>query len=229
MTPDSVVSALLLLKPKRIAVNLERVRRAGLVDSVPNQWQLALGVLRMWHRIIMRTETVGTCEGQAIRPTWRARLFANRAFRLPALVAERAVAPLDLTGLASDPDRMFRHLLGAHHDAKQFIYDLEILAAYPGKLEELRLAAKAVVDGSDRRASWLRDLVVFENYHENLLEAVERAVEGNLEIEDTEGAGDPDISFRAYLDWCARQPTNASATWQAWRRGDYSLEHGVAA
>jgi len=228
MTRGSVAAAVVLLQPKRIAINLERVRRAGLVDKVPNEWQLALGVLRMWHRVIVRTDTVGTCQDQAVRATWRARLLSNRAFRLPALLAERAVAPLDLTGLASEPERLFRHLLGAHHDAEQFVYDLEILAAYPGKLEELRVAALSVVDGSHRRARWLRDLVVFENYHENLLAAVERAVKGDLGL-DEDDASNPDVSFRAYLDWCARQPTSPGATWRAWRTGDYSLEHGVSA
>ena len=104
--------------------HLERMRARGVVDVAPTPWQLCLGVLRLWHRLVFRTDTVGTSAGP-IRPTWRARLLRRRALRLPFLFAERAVNPLDFTGLRSEPERLMRHLLGAHHDANQFVFDSE--------------------------------------------------------------------------------------------------------
>ena len=52
------------------------------------------------------------------------------------------------------------------------------------------------------RARWLRDLTVFEGYHEALLVAVEAALGGKLELSDAD-ARSPDVSLRAYLAWCA--------------------------
>jgi hypothetical protein len=213
----------LLIQPSRIQANLERVRRAGLVERTPNLWQLGLGVLRMWHRLVFRSETIGTCAAHPVRPTLRARLLQYRPLRFPFLVAERAIAPLDLTGLASSPERLVRHLLGAHHDGEQFVFDLEILSCYPGKLEELAAEVRALIARDSARSRWLRDLTVYERYHENLAAAVERALTGDLSL-PPEQADDPDISFAAYLRWCAAQPETPAATWQAWRRGQLTLE-----
>lgn len=53
--------------------------------------------------------------------------------------------------LTSSPERMIRQLLGTHHDAEQFVHDLQILACYPGALETLREAAYRVVHEDSRR------------------------------------------------------------------------------
>ncbi|MBX3275021.1 MAG: hypothetical protein KF729_32450 [Sandaracinaceae bacterium] len=125
----------LLLFPNRVETNLAAVERAGLVPVTPNPWQITLGVARMWHRVLFRSETIGTCAADPVRPSWRARLLERRPLRFPFLVRERAIAPLDFSGLASPPERIIRHLLGAHHDANQFAYDLALLSVHPGKLE----------------------------------------------------------------------------------------------
>jgi hypothetical protein len=215
-----------LLFPERVGESLRRVEEAGLVERVPNRWQVGLGVLRMWHRVLFRSDTIGTCAEDPVRPTWRARLFDNRALRFPFLLAERAIAPLDFSGLASPPERVIRHLLGAHHDGLQFAYDLALLSVHPGKLEELRQRARAVVEGSDPRAEWLRDLVVYDRYHERLLEAVEGALADGVRLPD-DAEADPDISFTGYLRWCAAQPATPEETLAAWRRGEYTIADGL--
>jgi len=222
MSTIPILSRLVLLFPSRVAEGLARIERAGLAPVTPNIWQITLGVLRMMHRLVFRSETIGTCKTKPVRRTWRARLLAFRPLRLPFLLWERAVAPLDFSGLMSSRERVIRHLLGAHHDALQFVYDLELLRLHPGALEELRDRARAVVDGTDPRAEWLRDLVVFEGYHESLLRTTEAALQGALEI-DPETARDPDITFAAYLAWCAAQPKDPKETWAALRAGRYRI------
>ena len=202
MTPWYVRA--ILIHPERIMANLARVR--GLAPR-PTEWQLCLGVLRLWHRVVFRNDTVGTSAGQ-VRATWRARLLAWRALRLPYLLRERAITPLDFTGLASPPAQVVRHLLGAHHEGDQLVYDLELLGHY-GLLAELRDEVRAVLARDDDRTRWLRDLTVFEGYHEHLLAAVERALATGTIVDDAQ-ARDPDISLAAYLRWCARQPGSAS-------------------
>jgi hypothetical protein len=181
---------------------LARIDAARVVPRTPTRAQIDRGILRMLHRLVFRPGTIGTCKTGSVRRTWRARLLQWRVLRLPFLVRERAIAPFDLSGLASPPDRIIRHLLAAHHDGVQFAYDLELLALHPGRLEELRGEVKKVIDGDDARARWLRDLTVFEGYHEALLDAVERTLRGERLL-TPEQAADPDLSLHAYLSWCA--------------------------
>ncbi len=210
---------LLLLAPWRVRRHLDRVAESGLVARVPNLWQICLGVLRMWHRILFRSDTIGLCQDHQRRPGWRARLFEPRLLRGPFVLWEGSVAPWDLSGLLSGPERLIRHLLGTHHEQLQFVYDLEILSVHPGRLEELRDQCRAVLDTDDRRSRWLRDLCVYEGYHDELLRVVEQYLAGDRHVSDDVRA-DPDVSFLGYLDWCAAQPDTPRAAWKAWRRGD---------
>jgi hypothetical protein len=219
---EPLVSRLLLLSPERVCERLAAHERAGLVECAPNPWQLTLGILRMWHRVIFRSDTIGTSRDLPVRSGARARLLAFRPLRFPFLVVERAIAPWDLTGLYSSPERVMRHLMGAHHDGAQFVYDLELLAAEPVWLERLRDEAKAVVEGTHPRGEWLRDLVVYERYHENLLEAVERALAGESTL-SAEERRDPDLTLQGYLSWCARQPETPAETFRAWRARRFTL------
>jgi hypothetical protein len=185
-----------------IADTLAAVERAGIVPKTPEPAQIRHGVRHMIHRLVFRSGTVGTSNKMPVRGSWRARLLAWRAIRIPFLLHEGAIAPLDLSGLASSPDRVIRHLLAAHHDGVQFAYDLEILALHPGRLEELRDRARAIVENDTPRSRWLRDLAVFEGYHEALLAAVEKALRGEPLLSERE-SNDPDVSLRAYLSLCA--------------------------
>lgn len=219
--PDTnipIAARLLLLRPDRVRRSLARARAAALVDPTPNVWQAATGVLRMLHRIINRPETIGMSREFAPRSGWRARVFRYRPLRFPFLLWERSVAPLDLSGLVSPPERIARHLLGTHHDGIQFIYDFQLLALYPGSLERLREQARAVVERDDRRSRWLRDLAVYERYHEKLLAALDDAVERGIEV-PAAYRDDADVSLVAWLSWCAAQPSTPRAAWTAWRAG----------
>jgi hypothetical protein len=215
---------LLLYRPAEIRKRLKRLITVGVIEAPPTLWQLELGVLRMWLRAFFRPETIGTCKTHPVRGSWRARLLKNRLIRGPFLFWEKAIAPWDHTGLGSPPSRMIRHLLGAHHDGNQFAYDLAILKATPGALESVRAQAITVIAEDSRRCRWLRDLVVFEGYHEALIDAVEDALAGEALVEPHE-ENDPDIGFEAYIRWCRRQPPTPLATWRAWRAGLFPEAH----
>ena len=209
---------LILLRPQRVARRLRQLVAAGVIPEAPTVWQVELGVLRMWLRVFFRSETVGTCADHPVRSTWRARLLRWRPLRGPFLWIERAVAPGDHSGLAQPEWRLIRHLLAAHHDRHQFAYDLAILAATPGALVELREATREVIAEESPRARWLRDLVVYEQYHETLLAGVDRALAGQPLLAPDE-EDDPDIGLDAYMRWCLAQPPTPAATYRAWRAG----------
>ncbi len=208
---------LLLGWPPAVGRSLSRVDPL----RAPTLWQVELGVLRMWHRVLFRPETIGTCTAHPVRGTWRARLLQWRPLRFPFLLWERAVAPWDMSGLVSGRERVLRHLLAAHHDADQFLYDLEMLDLHPGAIDELGARVRAVLDGTDPRGRWLRDLCVYERYHEDLWAGLQSHRAG------TRRSDDPDISFLAYLAWCAAQPATPAATWRAWREGRWRLADGA--
>lgn len=220
-----LLSKLLLFRPDRIADALARVEASGRVPNTPNTWQITLGVLRMWHRMFFRSETVGYSL-DPVRAPLRAKLLALRPLRFPFLLRERAIAPLDFSGLLSERERVIRHLLGAHHDKNQFVYDLEMLSLQDGALEEVLVRARDVVDARDPRHAYLRDLCVYERYHEHLVDAVEAYLAGESRLTDAERR-DPDVSFFAYLAWCAGQPPTPEETWSLLRRGRYSIANGI--
>ena len=217
---------LLLIAPRRIAAHLQLVHEANVVERPPNLWQVTLGVLRMWHRVVFRFNTIGTSAEHPVRRTWRARLLHWRPARFLPLLWERAISPWDMTGLLSGRERMIRHLLGAHHDGDQFVYDLQILACHPGALEEVARRAAQVLAVDDRRSRWLRDLCVHEGYHESLLASTERALRGDFGVR-SEDAINPDITFDAWLRWCARQPETPAQTWALRREGGYDFGTGA--
>lgn len=226
-TPLPWFAKLVLVDAAKVQRRLDDIARSGLVPRAPNAWQITLGVLRMWHRLIFRSGEIGTSASRP-RPGWRARLLDYRPLRFPFLLAEKAVAPHDFSGLLSDRERVLRHLLGAHHEGAQFVYDLEMLSVEPGVFEELVRRARDVVENDTPRSRWLRDLTVYEGYHEALLAAAERALHGIFDY-PPDRADDPDTRFVAYLAWCARQPATYEDTLAAWRAGRYTIADGLAA
>lgn len=219
-----------LVRQRDIDAALDRIRHrlqgTPRANDVPNSWQIFLGIARMWHRVLFRSETIGMSTSNPVRPTLRARLFAFRPLRFPLLLRERAIAPLDFSGLLSSRERVLTHLLGAHHDKNQFAYDLEMLSLHEGALEELYARVTRLLEDDSAHARFLRDLTVFEGYHENLAEAVRKALDGSLGLSDAERV-DPDISFFAYLAWCARQPKTPEETWSALIAGQYTVADGL--
>ena len=215
-----------VLRPGRIAKTLQAISEAELVATTPTLWQICVGVIRMWHRMLFRAETVGVCEDQAVRRNWRARLLQYRPVRFPFLWWHGSVAPFDLSGLVSTPKRITTHLLGTHHDKNQFVYDMQMLQVHPGALEALAEQARRVLTVDDRHSRWLKDLCVYEGYHESLLACVEAGLESGFQLPEAD-ARNPDVSFFAYLDWCAQQPTTPRETWRALRAGRLQLDQVV--
>ena len=217
-----LLTRLLLLSPRRVASMLARAEARGLVPEAPNVWQISLGVMRMLHRMATRPESIGLSVDHAPRPGLRAGLLRWRPLRFPFVLAIGAVRPWDLSGMLSRPEELIRHLVGTHHDRHQFAYDMQILSLSEGALERLLEEARAVERGADGRARLMQDLCVFEGYHGRLVEAVEGALGGDFLLGEDE-AGDPDISFIAYLRWCKAQPETPELTLAAIRDGRFRV------
>jgi hypothetical protein len=212
---------LALLRPQQIEDNLDRIRDAQIVGRTPNSWQIFLGVARMWNRILFHSGPIGTSETATRRSGWRARLWSYRPLRFPFLLWEGSVVPLDLSGLASSPARLRTHLLGTHHEGDAPVYDLRILACHPGELEGLRDDLRRLVEDDTPRTRWLRDLCVYEGYHEELLAIVERVLAGDWTV--APGPDHTDAGLEEYLEWCASRAATPAETWRALLRGELGL------
>lgn len=215
----------LLRRPERILANVRLAHEAGLITKVPNEWQLCLGILRMWHRMAFRPETVGTATSAAVRDNPRARAMTYRPLRFPFLVKEKVITPLDLTGMLSSPERIRSHMLGAYHAGNEFHYDLQLLSFRPGELEILRDQVRDLLARDTPRHRWIRDLTVYEGYHEALAEAVDSALDHG--VFNAELDGDPDWSLVGYLNWCARQPPTQPETRALRLAGKFRIEQGL--
>jgi len=198
---------LLHFRPRRIEARLDELVAAGVLDRKPTHWQLWMGVLYMWHRAAFRPETIGL-SSNPVRSTRRARLFHKRPLRSPFLFAGRRVNPLDHTGLGSSTEHTIRHLLGAHHDRADFHFDLQLIAHEPGVLQSLRDRLQSIVDETAPDAVFLKDLCVYEGYHEDLLAGVEAWIRGEVPLDHD----DPDATLTGFMGWCAQQPDSLRAT-----------------
>lgn len=205
---------------RRTAANLQALRRAGAIDAVPSAFQVFLGVLYMRYRVAFRSDTIGV-DAAPVRSTRRARLLDRRLLRAPFLVGERVIAPLDLTGFAATPRYLRRHLVGAYHPGENALYDLAMLTAWPGELECLRSEVAAIVNGTHPRGAWLRDLVVYDGYHERLLTLIDRALAGDFALPPDAIASD--ASLRGFVAWCCAQPGTPRSAIHALRAGELSL------
>ena len=209
---------LLLPRPDRIRGNLRALELAGQIDEIPTLFQVFMGVLYMRYRILFRSDTVGV-DRVPLRQTPWARRMAWRPLRAPFLIWEQVVAPFDLTGFPARPDFLVRHLVGAYHPGENAQYDLSLLAAHPGYLDDLQKRVSAVVADPDH---WYRDLVVYEGYHERLLTLVDRALQGDFTMSDSDAIAS-DASLRGFVRWCCAQPMSLAQAFRAARRGELSL------
>ena len=212
----------ILINPGQVFENLERCLQAYPLTKKITPWQLCLAVLRMWHRLIFNSQTIGLCSVDPVRKSWWARLFQWRPFRFPFLLGFGSIKPLDYTGLRQTPSGLIRHVLGTHHENKQSVYDLQILHAY-GAIDELYKKTRAIVEMTEPRHRWYRNLCVYEGYHESLLERLEVWKRGDDQL-DSEERANPDLTLTGVLQWCAEQPATPVLTFRAWRAGQFKIE-----
>lgn len=210
-------------RARRVQANVQRLADAGLIERAPTLTQCAFGVLYMLHRIVRRPESIGIADAPE-RSTRRAKWLAKRPIRAPFLIASRTIRPWDLTGFASSPRFLRRHLVGTYHPGDNALYDLALLAAFPGELDKLRMQVAEAIEGQTIRGRWLQDLCVYEGYHAHLAELVEQAAAGDL-TPHVDGVAS-DATLAGYVDFLLCQPRDLSEAVGAIRRGEFRM--GVA-
>jgi hypothetical protein len=207
-----------LRNPERVEWYLNRLYERGRIDVKPNLWQVTMGVVYMLHRMVFRPATIGL-DASPVRQTWRAQLWQYRPFRFPFLLWQKAIDPIDLTGLSGSMARKHSHLVGAYHPGDNALYDLECMTCDADAVEALREDVVEIMKGQTARARFLQDLTVYEGYHPRLLQLIDRALAGDFT--PAQGKEDhPDTTLRGFLHWCAAQPESPDATMNALFQGN---------
>lgn len=223
---NPIYQAVFLGRARRVQSNLQRLVDAGVIDAAPTLFQSLCGVLYMLHRITTRPESVGVADAPA-RTNLRARILARRPIRAPFLIGSRTIRPWDLTGFASSPQFLRRHLVGTYHPGDNALYDLALLRSFPGELEKLQDQVAEAVAGESLRGRWLQDLCVYEGYHAHLSELVDQALAGDLDAKATNISSDATLA--GYVDFLLSQPKDFTAAWGAIRRGEFKMGVPAAA
>ncbi len=212
--PVPPIFHVLLHNPELLQQHLRMLHEQGFTTGVPNLWQVyqhwALSVARAFKR----GKVPGMDPDAPVRDTPGAQLLQFPAIRFWGLLFEGAINPWDYTGLALTPQRKMKHVMGAYHFDHTFIYDLEVIALYPGALEQLRDQCLEVLNRDTARTRWLRDLTVYEGYHENLLRCVERCLAGDFSVPD-DLKDDRSVKVSYFVEDALALPQTPEATLQA--------------
>ena len=185
-------------RPSRADARLQKLVALKKLSRVPTREEQKRAIRYNLQRIIFRSENIGT-SSDPIRKD--AGLFRYRFFRFFALAKEHAITPLDLTGLCASRETIMTHLLAAHHDGEQFLYDLELLECEEQGLDELESRARAIVENTNPKARFYKRLCVYEGYHENLLRGIARYREGQR-------SSDPELSIFALFEMCMSEASD---------------------
>lgn len=147
------------LFPKRIEARLENLRTLGYYGDDPNRTQFVFGAIDMFRFFIV------PCAADYYRSK-------DISFGLHALLRflDDPASMMDPTGLFSHRDAIIGHLMQVTHADP--IYDLQLLAAIPGGLEELERQVEAMIAGTHPRATSIGAIIEDPEYHQRLLEHV---------------------------------------------------------
>lgn len=145
--------------PERIEDRLHNLNRLGYVGQKPNRTQMLFGAMDMFRFFII------PCAADYYRSK-------NITFAFHALLRflDDPASMMDPTGFMSHRDAIIGHLMQVTHADP--IYDLQLLAAIPGGLEEIQRQVEQMIDGTHPRADSIGAIIEDPEYHQRLLEHI---------------------------------------------------------
>ncbi len=214
--PIPWVYYLLLHNPRLLQKNLGLLKERGHIQEIPTLWQVVQGISHMWRFTVANVDAIGTSQEAPVRDNPRAHLLKNQFIRFFALMAEGSINPLDRTGLALTPKRKMRLVLVTFHAtgemAQTVIYDLQLLDCYPGALKTLGQRLEKLLKQPDARDEWIKDMAVYEGYHEDLVPVVKRCLKGDFVVHvPTQREGD-DYTVTSFVERCLGFPPTPAET-----------------
>lgn len=142
--------------PERIENRVEKLQELGYVGGKPNRTQLVFGSVDMFRFFII------PCAADYYRSK-----DISFVFHVLLRVLDDPASMMDPTGFMTHPDAIIGHLMQVTHADP--IYDLQLLAAIEGGLDELERQLLQMLDGTHPRANSILAIVEDAGYHERLL------------------------------------------------------------
>ena len=145
--------------PAVIDQRLARLQRLGYVDELPSRVQLAIGAYDML-RFFIVPAAEDYYESKGI----------NFNFHQVLRFLDDPASLVDPTGLLSTTDNIIGHLMQVTHANP--CYDLQLLDAHEGGLEELERQVEQMLAGTHPRTRSIEAIIEDPSYHGKLLEYV---------------------------------------------------------
>jgi hypothetical protein len=155
---DTVIRAWAFRKRRK---RLMRLKKIGLIDAVPNEWQITQAAYAMFNEFILPSND-----------EFYAHYDQNMYwFQFLRLLDEPSVF-IDPTGLSIPRDVLIRHVLNVVHTSAG--YDVQLLETHEGGLEELERQLKLLIAGEHPDQDEIIGLIERKDYPTYLLEALQR-------------------------------------------------------
>jgi hypothetical protein len=146
-------------RPVAMDERLERLHRLGYIDEIPGRVQLAIGAYDMLRFFIVpAAEDYYSSKG------------INFTFHQVLRFLDDPASLVDPTGLLSTTDNIIGHLMQVTHANP--CYDLQLLDAHDGGLEELERQVEQMIAGTHPRTRSISAVIEDPSYHAKLLEYV---------------------------------------------------------
>lgn len=143
-------------KEDRVLPRLERLKRLGHIEEIPNRIQRIVGAIDMLRFFIV------PCAAD-----YYASKGINFRFHTFLRFLDDPASMIDPTGLNSSRDAIIGHVMQVVHANPQ--YDFQLLETFEDGLEEMERQVMQVLDGTHPRAASIRAIVEDPDYHERLL------------------------------------------------------------
>ena len=168
----------------------------GYTDRLPSPWQIKVGCLAML--------PVTLSESERERERSRSTLMGQVPIRVPLQILYNPRQILPDTGLTHRPEQLVRHVLSVYHEDAFLGYDLQLLQSHPRGLALLREEAAKVVEGKTLWAPYLRQLVGWPGYHEELIRLADAAE--RFEYPDPLDVDPRFASLVGFSEFCCSMP-----------------------
>lgn len=146
-------------RPTAIDERLQRLHRLGYVEQIPSRVQLAIGAYDML-RFFIVPAAEDYYESKGI----------NFNFHQVLRFLDDPASLVDPTGLLSTTDNIIGHLMQVTHANP--CYDLQLLDAHEGGLEELEKQVEQMLAGTHPRTRSIQAIIEDPTYHGKLLDYV---------------------------------------------------------
>jgi hypothetical protein len=144
---------------ERVLPRLQRLKRLGHIDQIPNRMQRIVGSIDMLRFFIV------PCAAD-----YYASKGINFRFHTFLRFLDDPASVIDPTGFNSTRDAIIGHVMQVVHANPH--YDFQLLESFEDGLEEMERQVVQVLDGTHPRAASIRAIVEDPEYHERLLEHI---------------------------------------------------------